>query len=84
MPSAVQRILIGGNRGMVADAKLVDARTGAVIIATPGLSTSMYTGQGIGGALIQAAVDQNSEHSAVDKVFDDFGNTYRDWLLRRT
>jgi hypothetical protein len=84
MPSAVQRILIGGNRGMVADARLVDARTGAVIIATPGLSTSMYTGQGVGGTLIQAAVDQNSERSPVDKVFDDFGNTYRDWLLRRT
>jgi hypothetical protein len=84
MPSAVQRILVGGNRGMVADARLVDARTGAVIIAHPGLSTSMYTGQGVGGALIQAAVDQNSDRSPVDKVFDDFGNTYRDWLLRRT
>jgi hypothetical protein len=35
--SAVQRILIGGGRGMVADANLVDARTGAVIIAYPGM-----------------------------------------------
>jgi hypothetical protein len=82
MPSAVQRILIGGDRGMVGDAKLVDARTGAIIIATPGISTVMYTGQGIAGSLIQAAVDSNSERSPVDKVFDNFGQTYRDWLLR--
>src|SRR4051794_35240947 len=66
MPSAVQRILIGGNRGMVADARLVDARTGAIIIAHPRFSTAMYTGQGVGGTLIQAAVDSNSERSPVD------------------
>src|ERR1022692_3254336 len=33
LSSAVQRILIGGGRGMTADANLVDARTGAIIIA---------------------------------------------------
>jgi hypothetical protein len=82
MPSAVQRILIGGDRGMVGDARLVDARTGATIIATPGVSTIMHTGQGVAGTLIQAAFDANSERSAVDKVFDNFGQTYRDWLLR--
>src|SRR5438105_3716915 len=53
MPSAVQRILIGGDRGMVGDAKLLDARAGAIIIATPGVYSIMHTGQGIAGTLIQ-------------------------------
>jgi hypothetical protein len=84
MPSAVQRILIGGNRGMIADARLVDARTGAVILDHPRLSTQRATGQGIGGTLVQAAIDNNSERTAVEKVFDGYGETYRDWLVHRT
>ena len=40
LPSAVQRILIGGGRGMVADANLVDARTGALILAYPDMHAS--------------------------------------------
>ena len=49
LASAVQRILIGGGRGMVADANLVDARTGAIIIASPNLVAGSYAGQGIVG-----------------------------------
>jgi hypothetical protein len=84
MPSAVQRILIGGNRGMVADARLVDARTGAVILDHPRLSTQNPTGQGIGGTLIQAAIDNGSQQAPIDKVLDSYAATYRDWLLRGT
>jgi hypothetical protein len=75
MPSAVERILIGGDRGMVGAARLVDAQTGAAIIATPRVSTIMHTGQGVAGTLMQAVVDSNSERSPVDKVFDNFGQT---------
>ena len=67
---------------MVGDAKLVDARTGAIIIATPGVSTVLPAGHAITGTLVQAIVDSNSERSPVDRVFDSFGLTYRDWLLR--
>ena len=44
--SAVQRILIGGGREMTATANLVDARTGAVIIANPDLRAFLMAGQG--------------------------------------
>src|SRR6185312_11947285 len=44
LASAVQRILIGGGRGMVADANLVDARTGALIVAYPDLAAARLVG----------------------------------------
>src|SRR5258706_7615527 len=49
LSSAVQRILIGGGRGVVADANLVDARTGAIIIANPHLRAGFFARQGIVG-----------------------------------
>ena len=80
---AVQRILIGGGRGMVADANLVDARTGALIIAYPDLTVSIPVPGGLAGTAIQAAIDNASERSPADKVADLYGENYRDWLLRR-
>lgn len=82
--SAVQRILIGGGRGMTADANLVDARTGAVIIANPDLRAFLMAGQGIVGTAVQAAIDNASTQSVVEKVVDRYGENYRDWLLRKT
>jgi hypothetical protein len=60
---AVQRILIGGHRGMMADANLVDARTGALIISHPDLQALLYAGQGWGGAIVQAAIDSAATKS---------------------
>jgi hypothetical protein len=80
--SAVQRILIGGGRGMAADANLVDARTGAVIIAYPNLSAIVPTGQGIVGTAVQAAIDNASAQSPAEKLIALYGQNYRDWLLR--
>jgi hypothetical protein len=54
LSSAVQRILIGGGRGMVADANLVDARSGALIVANPDLNAFMFAGQGVVGTAVQA------------------------------
>ena len=82
--SAVQRILIGGGRGMTADANLVDARTGAIIIANPDLRAFLMAGQGIVGTAVQAAIDNASTQSVVEKVVDRYGENYRDWLLRKT
>jgi hypothetical protein len=81
---AVQRILIGGGRGMVADANLVDARTGALIIAYRDLMVSIPVPGGLAGIAIQAAIDNASERSPADKVADLYGENYRNWLLRRT
>jgi hypothetical protein len=82
--SAVQRILIGGGRGMVADANLVDARTGAVIVAYPGLLAATYAGQGIVGTVVQAAIDSASEQSVAEKLAFRYGEIYRNWLLRQS
>lgn len=81
---AVQRILIGGGRGMVADANLVDARTGALIIAYRDLMVSIPVPGGLAGIAIQAAIDNASERSPADKVADLYGENYCNWLLRRT
>jgi hypothetical protein len=84
LSSAVQRILIGGGRGMIADANLVDARTGAIIIANHDLTAVLFAGQGIVGTAVQAAIDNASAQNVVEKLVDRYGETYRDWLLRRT
>ena len=82
LASAVQRILIGGGRGMVADANLVDARTGALIIAYPDLRAVVYAGQGIVGTAVQAAVDAASTQAPADKLVGIYGDVYCRWLLR--
>ena len=84
LSSAVQRVLVGGGRGMVADANLVDARTGAVIITHPQLLAASYAGQGIVGAAVQAAIDNASEQSVAEKLAYRYGEIYRGWLLRQT
>ena len=84
MSSAVQRILIGGGRGMVADANLVDARTGALIVANPDLQALAYAGNGIVGAAVQAAIDNASTQSPADKLAGIYGQNYRNWLMRKT
>jgi len=80
---AVQRILIGGGRGMIADANLVDARTGALILAHRDLTVTLPVPGGLAGVAIQAAIDNASERSPAEKVADQYGDTYRNWLLRR-
>jgi hypothetical protein len=77
-------ILIGGGRGMTADATLVDARTGAVIITSPKESVALPAGSGLLGAAVQAAIDSSSDQSVTDKVIGTFGQDYRHWLLRET
>jgi hypothetical protein len=82
--SAMQRILIGGGRGMVADANLVDARTGALIMAYPDLTVVLPVPGGLAGVAIQAAIDSASERSPAEKLADKYGENYRDWLIRRS
>lgn len=80
--SAVQRILIGGGHGMVADANLVDARTGAIITTHPKLVATLLAGQGILGTAVEAAMT-NGGQTTLDRVVDRYGTSYRDWLLRK-
>jgi hypothetical protein len=84
MPSAVQRILIGGNRAMTADANLVDARTGMIILAYPDLRTMTYTGQGVLGAAVQAGFDSSGDKAVAEKIVANYAESYRNWLLRQS
>ena len=77
-------ILIGGGRGMMADATLLDARTGAVIITSPKESVALPAGSGLLGTAVQAAIDSSSDQSVTDKIIATFGQDYRRWLLRET
>jgi hypothetical protein len=81
--SAVQRIVIGGGHGMSADANLVDARTGAVIISHPKLMASVAAAGGLVGTAVQAAVEAAAKIDNTDTLANRWGATYRDWLLRR-
>jgi hypothetical protein len=81
--SAVQRIVIGGGHGMTADANLVDARSGAVILSHPNLSIGVAAAGGLVGTAVQAAVEASMNVDNTDTVANKWGATYRDWLLRR-
>ncbi|MGQ0680857.1 DUF6778 family protein [Bradyrhizobium sp.] len=83
LPSAMQRVMVGGAREMTADANLVDAKTGAVIIAYPEMRSFLMAGQGVLGAAVQAAADSAASRAVVDQVTDRYAQDYRNWLLRR-
>jgi hypothetical protein len=81
--SAVQRIVIGGGHGMTADANLVDARTGAVILKHPNLMANVAAAGGLVGTAVQSAIEAAAKVDNTDTVANKWGTTYRDWLLRR-
>jgi hypothetical protein len=75
--SVIQRILIGGSHSMKADATIVDARTGAVLLRFPAQTAVSAAGQGIGGTLVDAA----TLDAPIDRVVRDYAAQYRRWLL---
>jgi hypothetical protein len=77
--NAVQKILIGGGHGMRADATLVDARTGAVIISHPEMIGVALAGNGVVGTLVEAAIAGDP----TERVLDAYSDKYRDWLLKK-
>jgi hypothetical protein len=81
--SAVQRIVIGGGHGMTADANLVDARTGAVLLRHPNLAAYVGAAGGLVGTAVQSAIESAAKIDNTDRVPEVWGANYRDWLLRR-
>jgi len=79
IPSAIQRIIIGGHHSMTADVTLVDAKTGAALLPYEGQTTLAMAGQGIAGTILDAALLSDP----VDRVVASYATQYRDWLLRR-
>ncbi|MGO4389232.1 DUF4410 domain-containing protein [Microvirga sp. 2YAF29] len=76
--SAVQRILIGGHHRLRADVDLVDARSGAVVLAFSDQGAMAQAGQGIGGVLL----DNAFLGDPIDRVIQNYATQYRNWLLR--
>jgi hypothetical protein len=79
--SAVQRILIGGGYGMAADANLVDAKTGTVVIAHPNLTGMLLAGQGVLGTAVQAAIDNSASQGVPERIVESYAENFRNWLL---
>lgn len=77
---AIQRIVIGGGHFMIADANLVDAATGATIVAYPRLYGGAIAGQGWLGAAIEAAVADDP----TTRVIAGYSARYRNWLFKRS
>ena len=69
---------------IIADANLVDARIGALIIAYPDLTVVLAVGQGLAGIAVQGMIDNASRQSPAEKVVGSYGQTYRGWLLDQT
>ena len=78
----MQRILLGGSHDITADANLVDARTGAIIIAHPKLGAVMAGGEGLIGAAVQGMFTNGGE-TTIERLGSIYGKTYRNWLLRK-
>jgi hypothetical protein len=79
--SAVERVVLGGGHVMNADAVLVDARTGAVILRHPNLTVSVAAVGGLVPTLVVSAMEAGTD--TTDTLANNWGATYRDWLLRR-
>jgi hypothetical protein len=80
VPSVMSSVLIGGDPVMTASATLVDARTGAVILANPEMHAFLVTAHGIIGTAVQAAVDSARKTNQEDMLIDRFSQDYRHWL----
>lgn len=78
VPSAVQRVIIGGAPVVVASAELKDAATGAVLASRPRYTAAAFAGNGWGGVLVDQALDDLDV-----RVTRNFAESYRDWLLDR-
>ncbi len=79
---AIQRAVLAGGYRMRADVNLVDARTGAVILAYPNVTAIVYAGNGPIGATVQAIVDASGPPPG-DRVIDSFTSQYAKWLSER-
>jgi hypothetical protein len=76
----IQRVVLAGSHFMIADATLVDAKTGETLAARPGLAGLMGAGAGMLGVVI----DQAFRDEPIDGVVKSYAAVYGTWLLRRT
>lgn len=78
MPSAAQRLVVGGQPILVATVKLVEGPSGREIASYPNLTTVAYAGNGWAGVL----VDQFVVDDFYDNLATQFAGQYRQWLIK--
>lgn len=81
-PSVVSRILIASDPEMTASATLVDARTGAVIIAHSQIAAFVHRAGGLIGTAVTAAIDSSRNDTQDGLVIARYGQMYREWLIK--
>jgi hypothetical protein len=81
-PSVASRILIASDPEMTASATLVDARTGAVIIAHPEIAAFVHRAGGLIGTAVTAAIDNARNDTQEGLVIARYGQMYREWLIK--
>lgn len=80
VPTAAQRLLVGGVYAVNADVTLVDAKSGAVLIAHPNLGHSLHSEGGVVGVVAQAIADSVARPKS-DIMIDQYAMVYRIWLI---
>lgn len=79
VPSALQRVIVGGQPTVLASIELKDAATGAVLASRPDFGTTAYAGNGWGGVLLDQAMDDLDV-----RLTKAAAETYRDWLVGKS
>lgn len=76
VPSAVQRVVIGGAPVIAASAVLRDASSGAVIAERQNMISAAMAGNGWGGVLADQLFDDLDV-----RLVNSYAQQYRDWLI---
>jgi len=80
VPSVMWRAVVGGDPEMIAAVTLVDARSGAVVLANPKVEGFAPGGHGIAGVLVQSAFDSATKQGMEDRMIAYFAREYGNWL----
>ncbi len=82
IPSAIQRILVGGAPMINASAVVTDAKTNAVLATYPMTTATAYAGQGIGGTLLDRAI--TGQTNQYDRVAKAWSGNFKSWFYTGT
>ena len=85
VPGVLGTVLVGGSANMVAGVDLLDAKSGNLIVGFQ--PDKGYGGaaafSGIGGAVINAAMDANTVDGRAGRMARNFADDYAGWLNQR-
>lgn len=82
IPSAAQRVLIGGHPSVQADIAVVDGRSGALLTTYRGAIGTRPAGQGA-VALVDAVMVSAGADDQFDRAANDYADGFQRWLAPR-